>query len=304
MNITYKELFTGWMNYEKENMTRNKFTEINVYNIKQKKSSDYIPDFRDALFIFWDWQSRKIPIQSYIVHESREINKTLMGLDGEQKDTYEEIKNKFIDGDILHPYQRHLDDQFYQTDDLYNHSDIHHLHLNKLVNNQKNVTPCKHIIFIRISGNNAYFIDITAHKDFHDERLLKIIDDNWPNKLLLAMNMPGLNASTIKPHTMKALRKNNLIIFSNINDKIILPSYGVNCAGGRNASTQQYNRWVYILKRLQCIINNSLDNVQIPNKVLYTIPIGYSSGCVQFDSCLDKSGFMLYINHKKRMMTI
>lgn len=298
MNIPYDELYTGWINHEKENMKQNNFKEENVYRRKKSINHDYVPDFKDALFTFWDWQSRKIPIQHYTVHESHEIKKALVDLDNEQRNAYEEIKNKFIAGDTLYPYQRHLDDQLYQKSYLYKHWGIEHLHLNKLVNYQKNVTPCKHIIFIRITGNNAYFIDITKHEDFHNERLLKIIDDNWPNQLLISMNLSSSSDTSIKPNIIKGIREKNCNIISTINGKPIWSGYSVNGAGGRNASVQQYNTAVCILKTLKNIINSNLSNVEILNKVLFTIPIGYGSGIVIFDYSLGNDKFKLLYTSK------
>lgn len=301
MNITYDELYTGWVNYEKELMRQHNFKENNVYKQKTSKNHDYAPDFRDVLFAFWDWQSRQIPIQPYIVHESREIKKTLIDLDDEQKNAYEEIKNKFIAGDTLHSYQRHLDKPLYQKSYSYRHWGIEHLHLGKLINNQKKVTPCKHILFISISDNNVYFIDITEHEDFHDERLLKIIDDNWPSQLLTTIPfLTSSDTSNIEPNIIKKVRQKNWNIISTINGKTVWPlGHGINGAGGGVASIQKYNTSLYTLETLQYIINNNLCNIEMPNKILYTIPIGYRSGGVIFDSFLQKDGFMLLYKAKR-----
>lgn len=298
MNLTYSDLYNGWINHEKELMKSNNFKEDDVYKSKRSMHTDYVPDFRDALFAFWDWDSRIIQSQNYNVYESKEVLKTLSTLAQDQVEAYHEIKQKFIEGASLNPYQRHLDKKLYKKSYSYKHAGIEHLHLNKLGKNTQ-VTPCKHIMFIRIVENNVYFIDIAGHKDFHSTRPLEIIDNNWPGEnLLLVSHLPVTSENNnVTPSNIKNLRVNNVNFLPTVNGKVVFTGYMVNAAGGMISSTQRYNKAIDILNNLLYVINTNMANLKISNKVLRFIPIGYKSGIVIFDADLGLDGYLLLYKH-------
>lgn len=297
--VTFQDLYDGWINYERQRMIQNKFPEESVYKQRRKTNASYQNDIRDALFVFWDWLSVFIPIQKYNIYESSEILISLSNITENYKNAYNEIKYKLEIGETVQPYQRHLNEKF-QTkfNYIFTHWNIRHLHLNVLKNEQLYVKPTQYILLIRIENNNAYLIDIAKHTrdghEFHDERLLTIIDNNWIG-LLNELNLSVSSApQLINPEDLKNLHKNNWNVIHNINGKAIMPAFGVNGAGGKDESTKRYNRAVFILEKLEACLNaNYPFTKKSSNKVLYVLPSGWNSGIVVFDNHIINDGFVI-----------
>lgn len=297
--VTFQELYDGWINYERQNMVQNKFLEESVYKQRRKTNAAYQNDIRDALFVFWDWLSVFIPVQKYNVYESSEILISLSNITENYKNAYNEIKYKLEIGETIQPYQRHLNEKFQtKINYIFTHWNIRHLHLNVLQDEQSSVKPTQYILFVRIESNNAYLIDIVRHTkdgyEFHDERLLTIIDNNW-SKLLNKLNLPiSSEPQPIPSKDLKNLHKNNWNVVHNINGKAIMPASGINCAGGKEESTQRYNKAVFILEELEnCLNANYPFTEKSANKVLYVLPSGWNSGIIVFDNNISNDGFVI-----------
>lgn len=298
--VTFQDLYDGWINYERQRMIQNQFSEASVYKQRKKTNAGYQNDIRDALFVFWDWLSVFIPVQKYNVYESSEILVSLSNITENYKSAYNEIKYKLEIGETVQPYQRHLNEKFQtKINYIFTHWNIRHLHLNVLQDEQPSVKPTQCILFIRIENNNAYLIDIARHTkdgyEFHDERLLTIIDNNW-DYLLNASNLPALNVSQpIIPQNLQKLRKSNINMIHTINGKAIMPAWsGVNTAGGRIKSSQKYNQAITILRSIEGAINlNYPFKSKILNKIIYVLPCGWNSGIIVFDNNLSNDGFVI-----------
>lgn len=297
--VKFEELYNGWINYERQLMIQYDFPEESIYKQKKINNTKYEADIRDALFVFWDWLSVFIKVQKYNVIESSEILISLSNISENYKNAYNEIKHKLEIGVTIQPYQRHLNEKL-QTkfNYIFTHWNIRHLHLNVLQNGQQSVKPTQYILFIRIENNNAYLIDIVRHTkdghEFHDERLLTIIDNNW-SSLLSKSNLSGsISPYAIDPKLLKAIRKNNWNIVHVINGKAIMSAPGINSAGGKHESEQRYNRAVFILSNLEACLNTNYPFTEkSANKVLYVLPSGLSSGIVVFDNNVSNDGFVI-----------
>jgi hypothetical protein len=297
--IDFSELYGGWINYERHLMTQNQFSEESVYKQRRNANAGYQNDIRDALFVFWDWLSTFIIVQKYNVFESSEILVSLSNLSENHKNAYNEIKNKLEIGETVQPYQRHLNEKFQtKINYIFTHWNIRHLHLNVLRDKQQSVKPTQYILFIRIENNNAYLIDIVRHTkdghEFHDEQLLTIIDNNW-NDLLLNLNFSvSKTPQPIDSTSIKTLHNRNVNIVHIINGRSIMPSSGVNGAGGKQESMQRYDRAVFILKNLEaCLKTNYPFTKRSSNKILYVLPCGWNSGIVVFDNNHSNDGFVI-----------
>ena len=71
--IDSSELYDGWINYERQRMIQNQFSEESVYKHRRKTNAGYQNDIRDALFVFWDWLSVFIPVQKCSLYECSDI---------------------------------------------------------------------------------------------------------------------------------------------------------------------------------------------------------------------------------------
>lgn len=297
--VTFQELYDGWINYERQRMAQNQFSEESVYKQRKKTNSGYQNDIRDALFVFWDWLSVFIPIQKYNLYESSEILVSLSNITQNYKNAYNEIKHKLKVGETVQPYQRHLNEKFQtKINYIFTHWNIRHLHLNTLQDEQANVKPTQYILLIRIENNNTYLIDIAKHTrdghEFHDERLLTIIDNNW-SSLLIKSDMPVSSVpQPIEPESLKTLRKNNCNIVHVINGKAIISGSRINTAGGKLESMKRYDRAIFILRELEACLNaNYPFTKKSSNKVLYVLPSGWNSGIIVFDNNISNDGFVI-----------
>lgn len=303
----FSEFFDGWINYERHLMIQYGFPEESIYKQKKRNNPKYEVDIREALFAFWDWLSIFIPVQKYNVLESSEILISLSNISENYKNAYNEIKHKLEVGVTVQPYQRHLNEKL-QTkfNYIFTHWNIRHLHLNILQDEQQFVKPTQYILFIRIENNNAYLIDIVRHTkdghEFHDERLLTIIDNNW-DYLLNVSNLPVLDVSKpILPQDLQKLHKSNINMIHTINGKAIMPAWsGVNTAGGMIKSSQKYNQAITILRSLEGAINlNYPFKSKILNKILYVLPCGWNSGIIVFDNSSSNVGFVIICKINKK----
>lgn len=304
--VKFQDLYDGWINYERHLMIQNQFSEGSVYTQRRKTNSSYKNDIRDALFVFWDWLSVFIPVQKYNVLESSEILINLSILSENHKKAYYEIKNKLKIGVTVQPYQRHLNEKLQtKINYIFTHWNIRHLHLNVLQDDQQFVKPTQYILFIRIENNNAYLVDIARHTkngdEFHDERLLTIIDNNWSYLLIKSGSPVSSVPQPIKPESLKIIRKYNWNIVHVINGKAIMSAPGINSAGGKHESVQRYDRAVFILRNLEaCLKANYPFTEKSANKVLYVLPSGWNSGIVVFENSSSNAGFVIICKTNKK----
>ncbi len=290
MNISFQLLYDAWVKHETLLMQKHKFNQ-------NKNSKDYIPNFREAVCAYWDWQSTIISDKHYSVFESVEIKNTIITLPKRYQDSYLAIKDRLKNGESVLCYQRHTEEQLhYKKNYLYTHWGIQHLHLH---NNQKKLTS-EYIIFLKIQDNNVYFLSIANHGqkglqkylEFYNPELLTIIDNNWSN-LLIYLNLPVTRQyCQVTSEQIKNTQQGRWNTIYQINGKAILPNIGVNSAGGTIKSVTRYNTVIGIIKQLERIINTKFTE-KIYNTVIETIPIGCKSGAVIFDSYQNYYSFML-----------
>lgn len=304
--VKFQDLYDGWINYERQLMIQRGFPEESIYKQNKTNNPKYEADTRDALFAFWDWLSVFIPVQKYNVFESSEILISLSNISENYKNAYSEIKQKLSTGITVQPYQRHLHERL-QTkfNHIFTHWNIRHLHLNVLQGEQQSVQPTQYILFIRIENNNAYLVDIARHTknggEFHDERLLTIIDNNWSNLLNISSFPVSSTSQPISPQDLKTLHKNNVNVIHVINGKAIMNASGVSGAGSKGESSQKYDRAISILRNLERAINlNYPFKNKVLNKVLYVLPCGWNSGIIVFDNSSSNAGFVIICKTNKK----
>ena len=259
--IEYHELYDAWINYERHSMKIYAFPEEAVYRQIRETNPKYQNNIKDALFRFWDWISVFIPEQKYNIYESSEILENLSRLSESHINAYNEIKLKLQNGISIQPYQRHLDEPLnVKYNYIFTHWNIRHLHLSCLQQSQKTVKTSGYILFVRVEGTSAYLIDIVKHTkeclEFHDVRLLEVIDNNWSHLLRNTHLTVSNQSQSIDPKDLKILRKNGWNIIHNVNGKAKLPYFGVNTAGGKNDTIGRYNTAICILSNIEKALNS------------------------------------------------
>lgn len=152
------------------------------------------------------------------------------------------IKMEFENGIDVNPRLSKSLEQISFNDKLLNDWNIYHLHLSNHKNNKEYYfyDRTSQLLFIYLTNSTAYFLDICdEHKNnpviFSQQKLLKIIDDNW-HDLLSKYRLSEIVSVDVKDDLNRAIaRDKNTFYFETINGKVYLPPGG----GLTSAGTSQ-----------------------------------------------------------------
>lgn len=152
------------------------------------------------------------------------------------------IKMEFENGIDVNPRLSKSLEQISFNDKLLNDWNIYHLHLSNHKNNKEYYfyDRTSQLLFIYLTNSTAYFLDICdEHKNnpviFSQQKLLKIIDDNW-HDLLSKYRLSEIVSVDVKDDLNRAIARNkNTFYLETINGKVYLPPGG----GLTSAGTSQ-----------------------------------------------------------------
>lgn len=152
------------------------------------------------------------------------------------------IKMEFENGIDVNPRLSKSLEQISFNDKLLNDWNIYHLHLSNHKNNKEYYfyDRTSQLLFIYLTNSTAYFLDICdEHKNnpviFSQQKLLKIIDDNW-HDLLSKYRLSEIVSVDVKDDLNRAIARNkNTFYLETINRKVYLPPGG----GLTSAGTSQ-----------------------------------------------------------------
>lgn len=143
------------------------------------------------------------------------------------------IKMEFEKGIDVNPRLSKSLEQISFNDKLLNDWNIYHLHLSNHKNNKEYYfyDRTSQLLFIYLTNSTAYFLDIcNEHMNnsivFSQQKLLKIIDDNWPNLLSKYCLNEIVSVDTKDDLNRAIARDKNTFYFETINGKVYLPPGG------------------------------------------------------------------------------
>jgi len=196
----------------------------------------------------WDryanWTSRLVEMMPRKVLVSRELESALPNI--ENKNAVRKVLQEIARGEDLRPRLSKLTMSFYDEtptsgqlhkrqdlDLLLNDWGIHHLHLGEAqVGTFSNRS--KNLLFVSFVGANAYVIDVLPHNDWVNERLLKVIAENWPGDdagvIFEAKGIVGL-AEPVAAASRRGLRGAGVSVLFEYNGTVYLPRGGLTTGG-------------------------------------------------------------------------
>ena len=166
---------------------------------------------------------------------------------------------------------------------------IHHLHLDKDKGNRS-----KYLLFIKVTNNEIYFIDILSHNEknvFAKQELLETLYRNW-NFLLEKYKYPGAIAAHFKftDKEITEARKRGTIIFIQINNNVYGPMGGGLASSGTNMMHSVDAN--YILNESKNIENYIKNNYEHIKKQIQKYIKSYTND-LEFKIKLVENGFLV-----------
>lgn len=194
------------------------------------------------------------------------------------------IKKKIEKGENLIP---HLSDKILEpeyNDPLLNDWGIYHLHLGTVDSKQKPgfIERTGPLLFARFDGENAYFINVMGHGFWSDQKMIEVIDSNWPD-IISGYRLPDGVDSTFNPTNLQvgALRKGNTNTFVKVKTghAYVSPGGGYLCSGGSIEVRMICNRLTKIVREIEKYIKKEVDKeieegkIQINEKLKFEYKI-------------------------------
>lgn len=155
---------------------------LKKYNLEY----DISEDDRTIIERWINYEVRSIPIAKRKVIISKKIKS--MHLTPEIETAFKNILRLFESGADLYPYlSKNISYEDY-TDFLFCDWNIYHLHLSteKDAKNPEFMKRSKHLLFLSLNTESAYFVDIRPHNEtfvFAQKELIEIIHENFPEVL-------------------------------------------------------------------------------------------------------------------------
>lgn len=194
----------------------------------------------------------------------------------ERPSDYEEglklLENKIKKGESLIP---HLSRQIFKTneqDGMLFDFGIYHLHLGTTPDSKKPylIQGRENILYCLFDNYNAYFLEIDKHGRWNDLDLLRIIKDNFPNKIE-TWRMEGVVGLAFNPTEAErlSLRKAGINTPIELDGKFyISPGGGINSAGTSACAVMEMDRCYDRAEYIEKIIKNYFkDNSEIESKL-------------------------------------
>lgn len=161
-----------------------------------------IPD-SEVGFYFFNLFRRSIEPKPRAVHVSKEFS-----CPPEVQGGLDVFRAKVENGDDLRPHQSLKVGEADANDGLYDHWGIQHFHLGTSPHPKtpQLVARTGPVLFARIESNAAYFVDVMDHQNWHRQRLITILESNWP-ELLAGVQLKGISAvQSVSDEDIKKLR--------------------------------------------------------------------------------------------------
>ena len=205
----------------------------------------------DLATLYCEMWRRRISSTSRQVHFSSEIHNSLGKLtiepDTLKKEAASEawgtvfyLSHLFREGGSITPYLSKGIQNAGTRDALLFDYGIHHLHLNRSLENSGFVKRSDYLLLVIVSDIDAYFVDVRPHSDPDNllwvrQDLLYIIQSNWP-ELTTAKRLHGVTGTTLTDKERKVLRSKNTNHVIELEGRAIAPLGGGLMADGSSAS--------------------------------------------------------------------
>lgn len=199
----------------------------------------------DRYCLWFEMREREIPVKSYRVLRSRELESCSAAQ--RRATVLREIETAFQDGVSVAPYLSARAAKLGKAgrDHMLLHWGIRHMHLSPISTKRPNglVARADELLFIRIEGDVVHFIGILPHADpiaFERKGLLVVVERNWPH--LHHRLRKGYAERDLEPSERRALRRGNVMHMEEIDGKLIMPTFGVSTAGSPAEATRAFDR--------------------------------------------------------------
>lgn len=173
---------------------------------------------------------------------------------------------------------------------------INHLHLgtSKISDNSKTaglITGGADVLYVYITNNKVYMIDIKGHGHFADSDLLEIMNREWHdifgNRKIKDTNLKD-NPSE---NEIKMLRKNNINSAVELTDgSVLMPDLGYTTTGNSIASSMAVNTMCNTLEKIKLKAHDSIKEL----KAFILEDTGNEPSIVTIGIYFDDNGFFIY----------
>lgn len=163
-NSLGQKLFKEYANYYGNYL---KSQGLNLSKIKKDEK---------ILLGYFNWTKKQIARKERTVMKSKEFH-----CPTNLKSNLNEIEMLLKTGGDLSGHLSKNSVDLLRHDDLLYDWGIHHLHFKSFKLNGESKGRTKELLYIYVTDDSAYLIDVKSHNDFCNEELLEIIDANWPH---------------------------------------------------------------------------------------------------------------------------
>lgn len=144
----------------------------------------------------------------------------------QHQNVVDEIKRKAQRGNDLGPYlSRNMKNPNY-NDLMLNDWGVYHLHLGDTVESDGFVTGTGPLLFVRVTDDKIYFIDVMNHGDWNKEQIVKIVHDNWPDTIETYALKGVLPGDPISDTERKKLREAGINTFVGLSEEAVFAPIG------------------------------------------------------------------------------
>ncbi|MBK5274155.1 MAG: hypothetical protein JJE30_03785 [Desulfuromonadales bacterium] len=218
--------------------------------IRDELNIDSSRDDLDVVRLFAWYDLRRLPMQNWNVHYSRELQENHFFINN--KSYIEAIRNKAESGEDLVPHASHRVDDITEKDELLADWGIYHIHPGHGTRPRKSgfVDGAAELLFVLPRGKDLYFIDVLDHKSWTNFSLIEVIDNNWPFLLdpFRLKNVVGLSNEPTEEDLYK-LRKNQINAFFRVGKSFFIGP------GGGLASDGSASRAVLMSMNLKKLLD-------------------------------------------------
>jgi hypothetical protein len=152
--------------------------------------------------------------------------------------------------------------QLEHLDLLLNDWGIHHLHISTKLEPDGFVVRVQPLILAIFKPGSAYLIDIVKHDDWSNDRLIRIIVENWPAAGLVheIKGIIGTEARQFTPAERLKLRSVGIATTVQIDGRTFSPALGISTAG---TSVQTSRTAMHIMRALKSFEEQHLASTSI-----------------------------------------
>lgn len=164
------------------------------------------------------------------------------------------IEEKIVSGKNIKPHQSRGLLKLDYDDTLLNDWGIHHLHLGLNLENDSFMNRTGPVLFLRITDEFAYFINVMPHGSWTRQDMLKVLYKNWPESLEQFI-LEGALGVSFNPtdDEIKKLRKANIVTLLEIEPGVVLHSIGggYTTSGISTVVVQKTNKYLSEIEKME-----------------------------------------------------